>query len=119
MKESSKIKRGDFIMLILAGLVGIGLFLWRFFDRKAKPAGERVAIINRNGKEVARIDLDRVKETEYISFEDGIELTIEVEPGKIRFLESKCPDQICVYTGWLSEQGDTAACLPAKTIVTI
>lgn len=120
MKESSKIKRGDFIMILVAAFVAIPLFAWRIFNNQAKPVDERVALVNRNGKEVTRIDLNQVKKYEQVVLEDGgIPVIIEVEPGRIRFQASECPDQICVKTGWISNQGQSAACLPAKTIITI
>jgi hypothetical protein len=30
--------------------------------------------------------------------------SVEVANGKIRFLESDCPDQLCVRTGWISRR---------------
>ena len=50
---------------------------------------------------------------------DGIELTLEVTDGRIRFRQSGCPDKICVHSGWLSKKGQTAACLPAGVSVRI
>lgn len=122
MKAEPKMKRGDFIMLLIAGVVVVGLFLWRFISNNsvARHGDAVIAKIERNGKTVKEIDLTKVKETESIVLEDnGIKVTIVVESGRICFLESECPDQICVNTGWLTKLGDVAACLPAKTIVSI
>ena len=119
MKATGKLKRGDFIMLLLAAVVGLFLFLWRFFDTRKDAGEELIAEVRRDGQLVAKIDLNKVTEPEYIRFEEGIKITIVAERGRIRFDKSECPDQICVRTGWLTAQGDTAACLPAKTIVTL
>ena len=44
---------------------------------------------------------------------DGIPVVIEAADGRIRFYSSGCPDQICVHSGWLSREGQSAACIPA------
>ena len=44
---------------------------------------------------------------------------IQVERGRIRYLSAECPDGLCVKSGWLSQPGDTAACLPARTVIAI
>lgn len=43
--------------------------------------------------------------------------TIVAEKNRICFLESDCPDKICVKTGWLSQPGEIAVCLPNKIII--
>ena len=40
---------------------------------------------------------------------DGIPVVIEAADGRIRFYSSGCPDQICVHSGWLSREGQSAA----------
>lgn len=46
-------------------------------------------------------------------------VTLIVEGGSIRFADALCPDKICERTGKLKNAGDTAACIPAKTVVTV
>ncbi|WP_018213582.1 NusG domain II-containing protein [Desulfitobacterium hafniense] len=123
MQAEGKRKKGDLLIILVVLIIGVGTavpWLWN----QLNPGGgngehERIAVITRDGKEVARINLDKVTEPQHFHYEGGIALTIVAENGKIRFLESQCPDQICVKTGSLSKPGDFAACLPAGTIVTI
>lgn len=45
---------------------------------------------------------------------DGIPVVIEAaDRGGIRFYSSGCPDQIASTAGWLSREGQSAACIPA------
>ena len=44
---------------------------------------------------------------------------IEVKDGAARFLDSPCPDHICETFGWLTEEDQTATCLPARAVLTI
>ncbi|UTW70582.1 hypothetical protein KHA80_10380 [Anaerobacillus sp. HL2] len=46
-----------------------------------------IAKIERDGEFITEIDLNAVKETQYINFEEGIEVTIEIQPGKSPFYE--------------------------------
>lgn len=39
---------------------------------------------------------------------------IEIKQGKARFIHSSCRNQFCVFHGWLTVSGDTAACLPNR-----
>lgn len=43
----------------------------------------------------------------------------EVLDGKIRFVSSPCDGKQCVYTGWISQSGDIAACVPNGVSVRI
>lgn len=124
MKKSTKMKRGDFLMLLFTGAVAGGLFLWTgssdLLRRMARTEGDPLmAKIEREGKTVAEIDLNSITDTEYINFEEGIKVTIEAKPGQIRFLSSECADQICVNAGWQTREGDIAVCLPSRTVVSI
>lgn len=40
------------------------------------------------------------------------ESEFQVADGKIRFLSSPCDGKQCVYTGWISQSGEIAACVP-------
>ena len=44
---------------------------------------------------------------------------IQVKDGKIGFTESDCPDKVCIHTGFLSTEGQTAVCLPNAVSVIV
>jgi len=44
---------------------------------------------------------------------------IEVQDGRIRFVESPCRNQLCVHSGWLQNDAEFAACLPNLISITI
>jgi len=123
MKAMGKRKTGDIIIVSVVLVIGILAaipWLWQQINAaEVDPGQERIAIIYRYNQEVARINLNEVKEAQHYHYEGNIDLTIVAENGTIKFLESQCPDQICVNTGVLSKPGDFAACLPAETIVII
>lgn len=102
-------------VLIIAVVVIVGLAL--FFGGKSS-SGNPVAVITVDGEETRRIDLTSA-ENETITLDTLPEVTLEIKDSKIRFVNSLCPDKTCEKSGFLGEVGDTAACVPAKTVVTI
>lgn len=125
MKGLRKFKKGDLILVVFIGIIVSIPLLWNFIHTSGSQASsgeaskELIAVVTRDGKRVAEVDLNKVTEPQYIHLEDGIQLTVEVEKGRIRVLDADCPDKICVKYGWLTKPGDQAICLPSKTIVKI
>ena len=42
---------------------------------------------------------------------------VEIGPSRARVVSSPCRHQICVDTGWISQAGQVAACLPNRVFV--
>lgn len=123
MSKQGKRKKGDLILILIVLVIGLGAGApWLMNKFNANEPGnqdELIAVIKRGGKEMARLNLNDLTEPKYFHYEDGIPLTIVADHGNIKFLESQCPDQICVNTGLLTKPGDIAVCLPGETIVMI
>lgn len=53
--------------------------------------------------------------------ETGAQLpfTLEVSEGRVRFVNSQCPDHVCEGFGWLAKERDEAVCLPAGVVVRV
>ena len=49
----------------------------------------------------------------------GLTVTVTVQNGTVRVSQADCPDQVCVHTGVLSKNGQSAACLPSGITVTV
>ena len=94
-------------ILLTAGL----LFSWRFF----RPKGA-IAQITYDGKVVCIVDLSTDRD---FCLEEDPTVRFRVEEGSIGFIEATGPDKICEQAGRLSRVGETAACLPRKTVVTV
>ncbi|NJD04518.1 MAG: NusG domain II-containing protein, partial [Ruminiclostridium sp.] len=77
------------------------------------------AVIRQDGKIIRRIDLDTVIKPEEIIIKDDYTNRLLVEKGRIRFVDADCPNKDCVKTGWLSEKGSVAVCLPNKAMINI
>ncbi|MHB8126246.1 MAG: NusG domain II-containing protein [Desulfitobacteriaceae bacterium] len=112
------LNKGDIILIVCIGLIAGLIVAWNTFS-SASGNSHMTAEITRDGKLIKKIDLNEVKNPEYISFNEGIEQVILAEKGRIRFSESECRDNICVKSGWLTKTGDKAVCMPSKTVITI
>ncbi len=121
MENIKRFKSGDHILLWLGFIIIVAL-LGFYLKGEAVPGdvnASRRAVITRNGNKMAELDLNKVEEPQYFTFDDGIHVTILAEKGSIKFLEADCPDKICIKTGTLTKPGSQAICMPSRTIVKI
>ncbi len=107
-------KKGD-IAVILVILVVAAVF-WLYQSQNADRLEATVTV---NGNIVETIDLSAVKEKRIIELDTDPKVVIAAENGEIYFESADCEDKLCINCGKLSRKGDTAVCLPAKTIVTV
>ncbi|KUO77110.1 MAG: hypothetical protein APF81_10000 [Desulfosporosinus sp. BRH_c37] len=119
MKPWLSLKKGDIFLLVIGMMVLLPLLWFYFNDGRQKPSDGLKAVITRDGKLMAEIDLNSVQEPQTFEFQDGIRVLIVAEKGSIKFVEADCPDKICIKTGTLTKPGDRAICLPSKTIVKV
>ena len=108
------IKKGD--LAVIAVIVAAAL-IFAFFNYR--NAENPVAVITVDGVTVETVDLASVKEKVIIKPQTAFNVEIAAENGEIWFEHSDCEDRLCVATGKLKNGGDTAGCLPAKTVITI
>jgi hypothetical protein len=74
--------------------------------------------VTANGKEIMRLP----------AYEDADELAVdgyqgesylEVRDGRVRMVDSACPDKLCVKTGWISSPGESIVCLPNRVVIEV
>jgi hypothetical protein len=107
------VNKGDVLILGLALALVLGTFitLWH----KDYHGAEVVVMVN--GHRWARLDLFQNQEL-HVPGKIG-ESHIKVSDGKIRFVDSPCPSKLCVHTGWISQGGENATCLPNRVSLLI
>ena len=119
MSEFKSKQKKDKVNLVLT-LVLIAVCagaVWRLVLEPAYP-GQTVTVRQEN-EVLTTITLPTGHSKTYSLKQWGIDMELELSPGMACVLHSDCPDQICVNTGWLSESGQTAVCLPNRVTVTI
>lgn len=112
----NKVFRKKDLVIILPCLLIVGLILL-WYNQQPSAAG--IAVVEKEGKEVCRIDLGKQKKEEIINVGGKMNVKLKVEPGAISFYRSDCPDKTCIRTGKISKPGQSAVCLPGKVSVRI
>lgn len=113
--EKKAFCRKDLLIIIPVLIIAAIMFLGNYLQ----PPSAAVAIVEKNGTEFCRIDLQKQKSIQIINVGGPMNIKLKAEPGAISFYHSDCPDQICVRTGKISKPGQTAVCLPGKVSVRI
>ena len=107
-------RKTDFIIIAAVLIVSVAFIIFM------RSGGESLtAVISVDGKTVETVNLSEITERTEYRPNDNYDVLIVAEDGKIGFENSSCPDKLCVGCGRLYRKGDTAVCLPAKTVVTI
>lgn len=115
MQMNSKLLRKTDLIIILAVMLAAAAFII-FLRAGDEPLRADISV---DGKTVESIDLSKVTDRIEIQPRGAEKVLIVAENGKIRFEHSDCPDKLCVKQGELYRKGDTAVCLPEKTVITV
>ena len=107
------ITKKDLILIVVLALASASLLV---FNYCFKNDGE-TAVISVDGKTVKVLDLSKLDKKTEIELENGVVIT--AENGTVCFSESDCRDKVCIGTGKISKAGDTAVCVPNKTVITV
>jgi hypothetical protein len=111
-----KFKPGDFLIILFIIITAI---LITFSFNNKNTTGKKIAVISQNNKILKIISLDDTDYSATFEYNGPYPGTIEIKEGRIRFLNAKCPDKVCVNTGWISRSGQIAVCLPAGVMIKI
>ena len=108
------IKPLDIILIAVLLFGGLGISLY-----SKHTTDSATAAIYIDGKLYNTISLEKVDESYELVLPCSPQATLLVEKNCISFKQADCNDKLCVGSGKLKHRGDTAACLPAKAVVTI
>ncbi len=108
-----RLRRGDYVILAIALLLVVTCFIVVWMPR---ADGRSVVLITPNGEQTLSL---AQATTVTVQGNGGIVLKVEIDHGRVRVRDSGCPDQVCVNSGWLSQNGQTAACVPAGVSVRV
>lgn len=108
------LRKGDIAVIAVIILAAVFFMLWSSSKSEAVQA-----VITVDGEVIENVDLSNIKEKVTIIPATTPRVVITAENGKIRFESAECEDRLCVACGELSKHGDTAVCLPSKTVITV
>ena len=109
-----KIKIADVFVLLM-----VLLFSGITFHYLPKHEIGKKCLLYVAGKKYARLDLSgNIVVQDTVNTGSGI-IVVEFGNKRIRILKSTCPNKICIKQGWISESGQTIACVPNRFLVVI
>ena len=106
--------RADFIVLLLALL--LLPVSYSYFWSSSHVAGSAVQVM-KGAKVIEQHSLARDKQIRVPGLLGNS--VLEIQNGRIRFIDSPCTGKYCIHTGWIKQVGDFAACLPNQISVHI
>jgi len=101
-----KVSKPDIFVVIT--LLAISLFF--MVD---KDSGERRLYL------ISEAEKNEIELKEQLLKLDDGDVIIQVTPEGARFIESDCPNKICIKSSWVKECGETAACVPNRYALAI
>lgn len=107
-------KRTDLIIIIAVLLAAAMIALPRFFG-----SDKLTAEIYSDGRLEKTIALSEVESEYTVKLDTEPMVEITVDKGEIYFSHAECRDKLCVKSGKLTSGGETAACLPARVVISV
>lgn len=108
-------RKGDIAVIVIALLLAAAFLFFKSFGDEKKLVAE----IRVDGEVVEAIELSSLDRAVTITLETEPAVTVKAENGAIFFEQADCPDKLCIASGKLTRKGETAVCLPAKTVITV
>ena len=109
-------KKGDIIIIIGVLLIAVSLSL---ITTLTKHSGMKELIIVHNDEIIHEYAFDNTFRKEII-VDDGEHINIiKVEDGIVTMIEANCPDQVCVKSRPIKEDGEMIVCLPNRLYVKV
>ena len=115
-KSRPYIKKADLILAVLilaAAAAGLAFMILRASTDAPKSAQIKV-----NTELYKTVNLSEVEEPYELKIEGKLTVTLEISKDGVRFIDSECPDKLCVHSGLIGSNG-SAACLPAGVSVAV
>lgn len=101
--------------ILLAGAILAAAFLIGAFQM-AQSSQAVTAQIYQDNQLIRTVWLSSAPD-ETIEIGGAYPLTIVIQAGKIGFQNAACPDQLCQHYGMIDKAGQTAVCLPNRTVI--
>ncbi|MGE5614698.1 MAG: NusG domain II-containing protein [Bacillota bacterium] len=108
--------RADIVLIVLVAAVSAAVWLINRSIHSGKAARAEIYYYS---ELVETIDLGKESERSFSIPQDENVVFFLDGKGNIQFVESDCPDKVCINTGKIRVPGQYAACLPNGIVVKI
>ena len=105
----------DLILIVLVLFLSTLSIIWVSINQIKQSSLPKVASIYQESIKLEDINLEKDGITSILNGK----MKIEVKSGKIRILDSDCPQKVCVKMGWIDNSGQTIVCMPNHVLIEI
>ncbi len=106
-------------IFIIIGIVAACIIVYAIYNIRLANDDSVKAEIYYYSKLVKTVDLDKKEDRTFTMPQDKHVKLHVYKDGSIAFIESDCPDKVCINTGKINKAGQSAACLPNGIVVKI
>ena len=117
----SNVKSSKIVQIVLYAILAVIILVSVLFVLRPQEKIEQlVAVISTPTQELYRTPLSQMEDGTFsIEEKSGIPITFEIKDNAIRFMDSNCPDKVCVSTGFQHRSFDISSCLPNGVLLVI
>ena len=108
-RKALTFRKGDAVAIAAVVLAALGMIAYFLLSVNGQEAA--VAKVYQNGQVIHELRMDRDAD---IVVDGEYKNRIVVKDGKVAILESSCPGEDCVHSGWISRPGRSIVCLPNR-----
>ena len=112
MEQEKKMKKNDWILLIIILVTATFIFLMRYFLGDKHPGYVTVRL---NGEVAETYDLSK----DIVVKLNGGTNTMRIEDAGVKMIEADCPDKLCVHQKTISKSNESIICLPNNVVLQI
>jgi hypothetical protein len=105
----------DLVLIVLVLFLSTFSIILVSVNRIRQSALPKVASIYQENTKLEELNLEIDGITSILNGK----MKIEVKSGKIRILDSDCPQKVCVKMGWIDNSGQTIVCMPNHVLIEI
>ena len=116
MAKKSADKKLDINKILIGAVLGFSIVALgiRYFTA---DKGEYAVVAIDNAE--TRYEISLEENATHTITEGNFIVTLEVKDGRIRFINSLCPDHLCEGFGFIQHEDESAICMPAGVAVLI
>lgn len=114
MQRIKLLKKSDIILAATLAVICAAALIFMGSSEQSLTATVSV-----DGEVYEVIEISKLESELVIVTPTDPETVIKANKNAVWFESSQCENQLCVNSGKLSKNGAAAACLPAKTVITV
>lgn len=114
MNSRQLINKKDLILIIIILLLAISAYFIYSFITDTSNNVQAEVVLDHEVIYSFALNEDRTFTLDQIP-----SISFEINDKAVRFIQSDCPDKVCVNTGYISHSGQIAVCLPNKVTLRI